>query len=469
VRAPRVSVCVLFNGGYKHAEFEHALDAAFSHDTTLPAKDRIFDPFEWRIGVGGTDDVARKRNRGIEAFLKTSGDVLVFIDDDEVFDRDAIHRLVASVHPKDAPVVSGLVMVTRASGNITPGCVQFDGERFREYHEIPPVEMWPVGAVGAGFLAIHRSVLEELAEAHRDDAWPWFKFAQHNDRDGKPDVMGEDYVFSLRVRRLGYPVVVNTRVHVGHIKTRTLWARDMWAQFPPQVLPVTNVAVIPVKDNLNYTQALVKQLLADGACDEIVVVDNGSTPKTRRWLDSQPITVLDAPGAGIHHMWNMGAGWALQYHARPHICFLNNDVRIGEPFMAPLSDALTNGPPDLLAVCPNYDGRTGAGVERLQGICAERYDGTGGLAGFAFMVRGEWFLNGYAFPADCMWWYGDNDLLLSIEASGGWYGMVHAATVEHLDGGGRTGDWVDPAMQAQLAKDRAAFERKWAPLLQGAA
>jgi glycosyltransferase involved in cell wall biosynthesis len=223
--------------------------------------------------------------------------------------------------------------------------------------------------------------------------------------------------------------------------------------------------VIPVKDNLNYTQALIKQLQADEACHEIVVIDNGSTAKTRRWLDQSGATVLSAPGVGIHTMWNMGADWALQYHPRPTICFLNNDVRLGEPFMGPLSDALTNGPPDLIAVCPNYDGRTGAGVERLQGICAERYDGTGGLAGFAYMVKGEWFLNGYRFPEDCMWWYGDNDLLLSIEMSGGWYGMVHAATVEHLDGGGRTGNWDDPAMQAQLAKDQAAFQRKWAKVL----
>jgi len=104
-------------------------------------------------------------------------------------------------------------------------------------------------------------------------------------------------------------------------------------------------------------------------------------------------------------------------------------------------------------------------VERLQGICAERYDGTGGLSGFAFMVRGSWFASGYRFPEDAMWWYGDNDLLLTIEANGGWYGMAHGATCEHLDGGGRTGEWRSPEMQAQLERDRQAFERKWANML----
>ena len=448
MKAPKVSVCVLFNGGFRHAEFVFALMAAKEHDWHLPKDQRILDHPGWLIGVGNTDDVARKRNRGIETMLKSAADVILFIDDDEVFDPDAIHKLVANVHATDRPVLSGLVMVRRASGRVTPGCVAFDGRSFREYHHIPSERFWDVGAVGAGFLAIHRTALEALAAEYADDAWPWFKFSQWNTDGNAPDVMGEDYVFSVRCHKAGFPVVVDTKVHVGHIKQHTLHTRDMWVQFPPESLPVTNVAVIPVKDNLNYTQALIKQLLADEACHEIVVVDNGSTPKTRKWLDSQPITVLNAPGWGIHKMWNLGAAYAHEYHARPHVCFLNNDVRISAPFMGPLSDALTNGPPDLVAVCPNYDGRVGAGVERLQGICAERYDGTGGLSGFAYMVRGDWFASGYRFPEDAMWWYGDNDLLLSIEMAGGWYGMVHAATVEHLDGGGRTGEWRSPEMQA---------------------
>ena len=465
MKPPKVAICVLFNGGFRHAEFVFALLAAKEHDWNLPKDQRILDHGGWLIGVGNTDDVARKRNRGIEAMLKSQADVILFIDDDEVFDPDSIHRLVAGIHATDRPLVSGLVMVTRRSGMVTPGCVAFDGSTFREYHHVPAERYWNVGAVGAGFLAIHRTLLERMHQEFSQDAWPWFKFSQWNTEGNDPDVMGEDYVFSVRCHKLGFPVVVDTKVHVGHIKQRTLNTRDMWAQFPQEALPATNVAVIPVKDNLNYTQALVKQLLADPACDEIVVVDNGSTPKTRKWLDAQPITVLNAQGWGIHKMWNLGAAYAHEYHPRPNICFLNNDVRISEPFMGPLSDALEAGPPDLIAVCPNYDGRVGAGVERLQGICAERYDGTGGLSGFAFMVRGSWFASGYRFPEDAMWWYGDNDLLLTIEANGGWYGMAHGATCEHLDGGGRTGEWRSPEMQAQLERDRQAFERKWSNML----
>jgi len=39
--------------------------------------------------------------------------------------------------------------------------------------------------------------------------------------------------------------------------------------------------------------------------------------------------------------------------------------------------------------------------------------------------------------------------------------MAGGTTVEHLDGGGKTGKWDDPAMQTQLLADRAAFLAKW--------
>lgn len=462
----RVSIAQVIRAGYPFGESVNALEAAYVYDVNQRPERRIFDHRMWKITVMSGHCIASKRNIAVRAFLDGDAEWLVFIDDDQVFDPDAIHRLIAGAHPLERPIVSALIMAERTKGMpVAPACAAWDGQSFRQYEAIPTERWWQVGTAGCGFLAIHRTVLERVGDAHADDAWPWFKFAQWQPDGAKPDIMSEDYVFSLRAQALGYPVYVDTRAHVGHIKTRVLTARDFWNQFPPEAHEVTNVAVIPVKDNLPYTQGIVKQLLADDACHEVVVVDNGSTAKTRKWLDAQPITVLDAPGVGIHHMWNLGAAHALEYHARPHIAFLNNDIRISSPFMGPLSDALTHGPPDLMAVCPNYDGRTGAGIERLQGICAERYDGTGGLSGFAYMVRGELFLQGYRFPMDAMWWFGDNDLLLSIEMIGGWYGMAHSCTVEHLDGGGRTGKWDDPKVQQQLAKDQAAFQRKWAAML----
>jgi len=456
----KVAVATLFNGRFECAEFNFALAAAFAYDEQQ--KHRLFDhPARW-IGVGNADDLARKRNRAVEAFLKSDAEWLVFIDDDQVFDPDAIHRLVRDAHPTERPILSALIIAERGKGiRFSPACAAWDGKSFRQVHEIPRQQFTQWGAVGTGMIAIHRTVLVAMGEKHADDAWPWFKFAQWQ-TDNDVDVLGEDYTFCLRAQALGFPCTLDTRVHAGHVKRRVLTARDFWNQFPMEMHEPSVVAVIPVKDKLTYTKRIVAQLQADEAVAEIVIIDNGSTPETRRWLDKSGATVLDAKGAGIHTMWNMGIDYSFAYHARPYTLILNNDLRISEPFAAPLRDALINGPGELVAVCPNYDGRIGAGVERLQGICANRYDGTGGLAGFAFMVKPEWWQTGWRFDENLTWWYGDNDFTMEVEVQGGYCGMSHAATVEHLDGGGQTGKWDDPKMQAILARDGELFRAKWA-------
>jgi GT2 family glycosyltransferase len=142
--------------------------------------------------------------------------------------------------------------------------------------------------------------------------------------------------------------------------------------------------------------------------------------------------------------------------------FLNNDIEIGPKFMSTLSAAVEDRS-DVQAVSANYDGRTAdTSVVEVTDICAGRYDGTGGLAGFAFMVRGDWFTSGYRFPEECKWWYGDNDLVTAITAAGGKVGLAIGATCVHLDGGGKTaGDWSDGKWSEQLAADREAFETRW--------
>jgi hypothetical protein len=120
--------------------------------------------------------------------------------------------------------------------------------------------------------------------------------------------------------------------------------------------------------------------------------------------------------------------------------------------------------PDLVAVSGNYDGREGPLVELTDDICGDRYDGTGGFAGFAFAVKGEWFQSGYRFPTECKWWFGDNDLVMAAYTSGvGKIGIAVDAHVEHLDGGSKTGgDWTHLA--EQIRADKAAFEARWRAL-----
>jgi GT2 family glycosyltransferase len=220
--------------------------------------------------------------------------------------------------------------------------------------------------------------------------------------------------------------------------------------------------VIPVKDNLEMTRDLVGQLVNQGGTTDVLLFDNGSTdPDMVQWLEEQTeATVFDATDSpGISHMWNAGIDEALaRHHGLADVVFLNNDIRLGPRAIRRLIAGLRSVP-QMMAVCPNYDGRPGTGVSPLKGICANRYDGSGGLAGFAFALRSEWIASGFRFDEDMAWWYSDNDLCLQIEKAGGWYGMVHESRCMHIDGGSQTetsSDWDE-----RIALDRKAFEAKW--------
>lgn len=461
-----VAVGIPHNGHWE-VDFSLSLLAAKAYDAETS---RHLAHAGWLIVLRGTN-IAVQRNSIVDAFLDgTEADWLLFIDTDQRFRFDIVDQLLASADADERPIVSALIMAEKVEPyRIVPACLGFkslDPPIPVEYATIPNVKHWQVGAIGTGCVLIHRKVFVEMRKATKGDPWPFYKWAEWasptEDGGTKPDILGEDYTFSLRAQALGFPVIVDPTIEAGHIKKRTLTSADFWASVPPDQIPVKTFVVIPVKDQLKMTKALLHQLREQGGYDEIFVLDNGSNPETRRWLGMQKIaTVVDAADMGIHEMWNAGANLAMSRHPRCNIAFLNNDLELGDGFLSAMSTALRSDPA-LVAVSGNYDNRESiTDVVQLKGICADRYDGTGGLAGFAFMVKSEWFGDGWRFPEDCKWWFGDNDLTLSIDMAGGWYAMAIDAKVTHLDGGGQTGKWDQPEYQQILAADRDAFVAKW--------
>ena len=226
-------------------------------------------------------------------------------------------------------------------------------------------------------------------------------------------------------------------------------------------------AVIPVKNQLHYTKGLVDQLLGQ-AEGRILLLDNGSTDGTIEWAVGLEREVGDAfglhemPGSYLHAMWNFGLDWAsVESQGEPHsVAILNNDLRVGPQFLSSLHRTLHLDAKVAVAGA-NYDGRAfppGKRAQAVNQICGGRYDGTGGLPGFAFMLRGE---DGYRFPEALHWWYGDNDMVATFLQAGRLCVISRDATCEHLDGGGRTGNWADPAMQRLLKQDAEWFRAKW--------
>jgi hypothetical protein len=199
---------------------------------------------------------------------------------------------------------------------------------------------------------------------------------------------------------------------------------------------------IPMKNRYELTEAVLNQLRPEIAEDQtsyVVIVDNGSDEaESIAWLDEvedgERVVVLRDPDGGIHDMWNAVLDMGAHDGAEVAV-LLNNDVRLGDDFLAGLQAALEYDE-RLWAVCPNYDGREiQAPVAPAREICAGRYDGTGGFAGFAFALRLD---TAYRFPTELRWWGGDNHLVASAWANDGWVGIARDVTCEHLDGGSKT-------------------------------
>lgn len=448
--------------GYPFGQIEPAF-----HHSLLRLKD--FDLYygggylaysEGWIIAAGTTNITRGRNSIVKTFLEqTDADWLWFCDTDQTLEPDTLEKLMASADAVERPIVSALIMANREIG-IGPACVIPDEQGNTRVPNVIPDDRWWACLPGTGCVVIHRSVLEKVGELNPDKFYRWFVDPDFiHPVTGEPDTIGEDYAFMLRAIQAGFTPLIDTTIHVGHVKKKVLTPLDYGGYHYED----KTFVVIPAKDNLKLTQQCVRELHEQGGYESIFIFDNGSNSTTKGWLNTQTYAeVLDAEGLGIHEMWNQGVTLALSRWPRCNLLFLNNDTVPGPDMVANLRAALrADENRGYVALSPNYDGRQLEGVEETSDICGEVYDGTGGWAGFAFMVKGEWFQHGYRFPEFCKWWYGDNHFQVSVRAAGGKIGITGNATVEHVGGGGQTGKWrTNAEIHDQLAKDRAAFT-KW--------
>lgn len=223
-----------------------------------------------------------------------------------------------------------------------------------------------------------------------------------------------------------------------------------------------NYVVIPYKDEPRYTVSLVTELKRQAEFDELILLDNGSLESTKQvvgMLVSSGVLVHSCPGMNIHEMWNHGLDTAARHsNGEPHnVLVLNNDLVIGPGLVKTLADALRSD--DSVAVaCPNYDGRPGYGIQYVEyaPMHVGHYDGTEGLCGFAFMLRGE---DGHRFPEELSWWFGDNDLLLQTRLRRRRVAIALGAACRHLNSGTLRVD--QEPYRTLVRRDQERFLAKW--------
>ena len=145
-------------------------------------------------------------------------DSLLFIDSDMMFDPADAIRLFQS----DEPVVAG-VYAAKKLGN---GRINCHFEEGTDEVRIGPWadRLYPIRAVGAGFLRIKVSALRHIAKTLD---LPWCNMAERNAYpffqpmvdivEGVPCYFGEDYAFIRRCRQAGLTPKVDTSFRLWHV------------------------------------------------------------------------------------------------------------------------------------------------------------------------------------------------------------------------------------------------------------
>lgn len=433
-------------------------------------------------------NIVTARNKVVKTFLEdTTAEWLWWLDADMTFPPDTLDRLLASADRKQRPIVGGLcfALLKGQHQEIVPTLYGFSqAQQLVRYNGFPEDQLVQVVGTGSACLLIHRSVFEAIADLKVGDEiaaatgqpadakrfpppWPWYAETISGANWG--DSISEDLTFCIRAAQAGFPIFVDTSIEIGHVKPVVIDKEAFFRALPDEEAPAPTFVVIPVKGQHEYTNAIVEQLVAQGGFDHLWIFDNASDsdPYVPE-IEGDTITVVPAEGKSIYAMWNMGVRNALSTSQRCNIAILNNDLILGDEFLTNLAQGL-RAHPSVAAVSANYDNREFVEkVQAVKGIAAGREDGTGGLAGFAFMVRGEIFTAGCPMfdEENFTLWYGDNDFTNNLDKAEAVYGIVRDAHVVHIDGGSKTsgdgkGKRLTPELQAVVEQDRKNYEAKW--------
>jgi len=213
--------------------------------------------------------------------------------------------------------------------------------------------------------------------------------------------------------------------------------------------------VIPTKTNNSGLQKLVAQLLRESKVGTILVVGDGEEGRAMKDALPPSVSFVSVPSnSGIHVMWNQG----LSLLKGNHVAFINDDVEIEPGTMDKLCEALDANHNYGLVSPVYWDG----GLETDQAsatTCRGRYDGTGGIGGFCFVLASD-IAKKYRFDERMKWWYGDDDVVRSVNAMGRDTVLVAGTRIVHSHS--KTIESSPPKAFAEVVeRDREIYERKW--------
>lgn len=188
-----------------------------------------YRPIVYQLKYG---DALIERGRAIVAtsFLLNypQCDVMVQIDSDIMFKPDDVH-LIAEQARETRGVVCGLYITRSRTQPFPAAFLEQDVSIDTTKKEVVPVR-YPA----TGFMAVHRSVLEELAKGlplchpgENIQHYPFFNVEVDKDDNGTWINLSEDYSFAKRVREAGFGIYCSPSVRLRHIGTWAYRLEDM--------------------------------------------------------------------------------------------------------------------------------------------------------------------------------------------------------------------------------------------------
>lgn len=181
--------------------------------------------------IGLEASITKSRSFWTTVFYKNPDyDVLAFVDDDMVFNPDDFWKICRAAYDKKC-VVGAIYMkrehpptaIVRVPGNK----ICFDGT------------IQEVDGLGAGFLAIHRDVVEGViknaelvgcGKVYQGEEFPVYypTFAELViDENDRKVWLGEDYSFCYLAKKAGFTVLADTSLFVEHVGQYKYSAKDL--------------------------------------------------------------------------------------------------------------------------------------------------------------------------------------------------------------------------------------------------
>ena len=239
--APTLDVAIAYlHPGQVSAAFSLSLLKLMLHETYRTG----VPPFVIanRCGAG---NLVEGRNQAVSHMLdSTTCNWLLFTDSDMGFGADAVERLLEVADPVARPVVGGLCFALRRVGTdqetqaeefrCEPTVYHWreleDRDGFEVVEDYERDAVVQVGATGAAFLLMHRSVLERIRARYGDR---WFDRVPHTKRNDAGAVVfsalfSEDISFCIRVAGVDRPLFVHTGVRTCHDKGGRFYDEAEW-------------------------------------------------------------------------------------------------------------------------------------------------------------------------------------------------------------------------------------------------